>query len=61
MQKKQSPKTRSVRSIGADQLEEVHGGGFVDSGPSDANRIIERHELDGNQGAYLISIPRDTP
>jgi hypothetical protein len=24
--------------------------GFLDSDPSDANRIIERHELNGNQG-----------
>jgi hypothetical protein len=30
----------------------VDRSGFLDSGPSDANRIIERHELLGNQGAF---------
>jgi hypothetical protein len=30
-------------------------GGFLDSGPSDANRVIERHELPGNQGGFWIS------
>jgi hypothetical protein len=35
--------------------EQVARSGFLDSGPSDANRIIERHELLGNQGAFWIS------
>jgi hypothetical protein len=43
-------------SIEADiDNEQVARAGFLDSGPSDANRIIERHELLGNQGAFWIS------
>jgi hypothetical protein len=34
---------------------EVDRSGFLGSGPSDANRIIERHEIDGNGGAFWIS------
>jgi hypothetical protein len=35
--------------------QQVDRAGFLDSGPSDANRVIERHELPGNQGAFWLS------
>jgi hypothetical protein len=37
-QQKQQPR----KPVDAEQLAQVRGGGFLDSGPSDANRIIER-------------------
>ena len=42
------PATR-FEELTAQQLMTV-AGGFLDSQPSDANRVIERHELPGNQG-----------
>jgi len=59
MQKKQSRKTHDVRSIGADALESVRGG-YNDSGVSEQNRVIERHEVPTSSSGYVISIPRDT-
>lgn len=35
--------------------EEVDRAGFDESGPSDNNRVIERHELDAGQGALWVS------
>ena len=37
---------------GAIADEQVDRSGFLDSGPSDANRLLERHELPGNQGGF---------
>ena len=58
--RKSSPRTAAPKSLAPSRLAAVVGGvadeqvdrsGFVDSGPSDANRVLERHELPGNQGA----------
>ena len=37
------------------QDEQVDRAGFLNSDPSDANRMLERHELPGNQGGFWIS------
>jgi mono/diheme cytochrome c family protein len=35
--------------------EQVIRSGFVNAGPSQFNRVIERHELNGNQGSFWLS------
>jgi hypothetical protein len=43
--KKKQPKRERAMFVGEREMERVIGGrGFVDSGPSDSNRILERHE-----------------
>jgi hypothetical protein len=52
--KKDSKTERKSRLVElAPRLLAVVTGGFLDSGPSDANRVIERHELPGNEGSTL--------
>jgi hypothetical protein len=50
--RKPTPSRRQVAALRTVELEQVAAGrsGFLNSDPSDANRIIERHELPGNQG-----------
>jgi hypothetical protein len=48
--KKEAQPRRAPAPIAPATLAHVAGGRFLDSDPSDANRVLERHELPGNQG-----------
>jgi hypothetical protein len=51
-------RTPRVSTLSSRHLSHVAGGvqvdraGFLNSDPSDANRLLERHELPGNQGGF---------